>query len=466
MRDCKAWKDENLSLSTTSNEAAKFFDSALTQYVTWLEDDCVGGIEGACEKMTEADPNFVMGNVIALGLELMATGRTIRLDSEFAQQFKNLEDMSKNATPREKLHCKAVCEWSKEHYANAHNTWEEILVDYPNDLLALKFAHDAYFYLGESQMIRDSVARVLPSWKESNPFYGYLKGMHAFGLEETNLYSDAEKAGREALKYNKTDCWATHALAHCYEMTGKQSEGADFMALTESDWSQGGMLACHNYWHWSLYHLEMNNHPFVLDIYDQQIQERSTKSGAMLDVVDAASILLRLELDGVDVGSRWDAVHDLCRPHIDDHIMVFNDCHFLMSYLGSKKDGGKAAKDFIASVEKYLKGEDEEADNQKVCKNVGFPIMQALVAFKEERYDDAAELLYPVKNDVVKIGGSHAQRDVFAQLLLHSCIRSSKRKNQDLARALIRERKCLKRNAPLTDRMHARHLLVHEAYDL
>jgi hypothetical protein len=37
---------------------------------------------------------------------------------------------------------------------------EEILIDHPRDLMALKFAHDVYFYLGNSAQIRDSVARV------------------------------------------------------------------------------------------------------------------------------------------------------------------------------------------------------------------------------------------------------------------------------------------------------------------
>ena len=29
--------------------------------------------------------------------------------------------------------------------------WEKILAEYPNDLMALKFAHDAYFFAGDNQ---------------------------------------------------------------------------------------------------------------------------------------------------------------------------------------------------------------------------------------------------------------------------------------------------------------------------
>lgn len=49
--------------------------------------------------------------------------------------------------------------------------WEDILVDHPTDMLALKFAHDSYFYQGAQVAMRDSVARVLPYWKPHIPLY-------------------------------------------------------------------------------------------------------------------------------------------------------------------------------------------------------------------------------------------------------------------------------------------------------
>ena len=82
--------------------------------------------------------------------------------------------MTKSIT-REQLHCKAISKFANEEYASACDTWEDILAEYPKDLLALKFAHRSYIYLGNSIMIRDSVGRVLPYWEETDPLYGYLK---------------------------------------------------------------------------------------------------------------------------------------------------------------------------------------------------------------------------------------------------------------------------------------------------
>ena len=53
----------------------------------------------------------------------------------------------------------------------AVNVWEEILLDHPTDMLALKFAHDSYFYLGQQRQMRDSIERVFPHWNASMPLY-------------------------------------------------------------------------------------------------------------------------------------------------------------------------------------------------------------------------------------------------------------------------------------------------------
>lgn len=53
----------------------------------------------------------------------------------------------------------------------AAEVWEDILLDHPTDMTALKFAHDAYFYMGAQLPMRDSVVRVLPHWKPHLPLY-------------------------------------------------------------------------------------------------------------------------------------------------------------------------------------------------------------------------------------------------------------------------------------------------------
>ena len=68
------------------------------------------------------------------------------------------------------IHCLFV--FSFRDTAQACLTWEDILVENPTDMFALKMAHDSYFYMGYQEQIRDSIASVLPHWREGMPLYG------------------------------------------------------------------------------------------------------------------------------------------------------------------------------------------------------------------------------------------------------------------------------------------------------
>lgn len=41
----------------------------------------------------------------------------------------------------------------------------------------------------------------------------------------------------------------------------------------------------------------------------------------MNDIADAASLLFRLDLEGVGVGNRWRKLVPLVSSHIDDHVL-------------------------------------------------------------------------------------------------------------------------------------------------
>ncbi|MEQ2192780.1 Tetratricopeptide repeat protein 38, partial [Xenoophorus captivus] len=94
------------------------------------------------------------------------------------------------------------------------------------------------------------------------------------------------------------DAWSIHSVAHVYEMKAEVDKGLNFMESREKDWQGSDMLASHNYWHWALYFIEREQYEAALQIYDSQVFKRSKASGAMLDIVDACSMLCRLEMEG------------------------------------------------------------------------------------------------------------------------------------------------------------------------
>ena len=177
----------------------------------------------------------------------------------------------------------------------------EVLHEYPRDLIALQTAHVGDFLLGQSQMLRDRVAQVLPHWNQDLPGYSYVLGMFAFGLEETNLYDTAEETGRRALELEPRDPWSVHAVTHVMEMQGRSAEGIAWLNSRSGDWAPGNGFAYHNWWHLALLPPRSGR--------ERSGRSRSTTSllrpqptQVAYENIDASALLWRLTLRGVDVG--------------------------------------------------------------------------------------------------------------------------------------------------------------------
>ena len=207
-RDCEAWNAEKLRMSSASNEACKLYDASLSQYVNWYEDKTLGGIESTISRMLKADHNFVLGHVLNNGLSLIGAsmGSNLRAYEQNVTIMSDLaEKQSEKLSKREKNHVKAIELLLKEEVERACELWEEILIEHPNDIMALRFAHDVYFYIGKHEQIKDSASRVLPLWKPSQPLYSAVYAMQSFGLAQTNLFKEAEIAAQKALDLNIND---------------------------------------------------------------------------------------------------------------------------------------------------------------------------------------------------------------------------------------------------------------------
>ena len=52
------------------------------------------------------------------------------------------------------------------------------------------------------------------------------------------------------------------------------------------------------------------------------------------------------------MGDRWKELYETCSPHKDDHLLAFNDVHFLMAYLGAGQR--EAAGKFLDSIKEFV----------------------------------------------------------------------------------------------------------------
>jgi hypothetical protein len=70
-------------------------------------------------------------------------------------------------------------------------------------------------------------------------------------------------------------------------------------------------------------------------------------------------------------------------------------------------------------------------------REVGIPLVEGLMAFHRGAYDQAVARLQPVRFDLWRIGGSHAQRDIVYWTLTEAAVRGGLR---DVALSLAHER--------------------------
>ena len=77
------------------------------------------------------------------------------------------------------------------------------------------------------------------------------------------------------------------------------------------------------------------------------------------------------------------------------------------------------------------------AESASCYREVGIPLVEGLMAFHRGAYDQAMALLQPVRFDLWRIGGSHAQRDIVDWTLTEAAVRGGLR---DVALSLAHER--------------------------
>ncbi len=405
-------------------------DDSANEEIIALLDHAVMGYAGARRDTRDrvaavlaADPTCVMAHCLDGYLYMLASKRDAMPRAREA--LSRADAGPRTISPRERLHRTALDAWSTGDMRGAAAVWDAILDEYPRDLIALKVSQFVLSYLGESDRMRDRVARVLPAWNEDVPGYGFVLGCYAYALEEAGDYARAEEMGRQAVSIDRADIWAAHAVAHVAEMQGRLRDGIEWISTLAGEWRDCTNFALHLKWHESLYHLELEQFPEVLTLYDREVRAESTDE--YLDVANAVSLLWRLEQADVDVGPRWRELASRAESHLDDHALVFVDLHYLMALAAVGDD--RAVAEFLASCERFASsGQGTEAE---VMADVGLPLARAVVAHRAGDHGTVVDLLMPVRQRIRRIGASHAQRDLFHQLLIDAAWRGGRLTDAD-----------------------------------
>jgi hypothetical protein len=201
-------------------------------------------------------------------------------------------------------------------------------------------------------------------------------------------------------------------------MTADAAGGLKWLTGRESAWAHCNNFRYHVWWHKALMHLDLGEVEIVLDLYDQQI--RADKTDDYRDISNATSLLSRLELDGVNVGDRWEELADFSANRTEDGCLIFADLHYMLALVGGQRDA--AITSMMGRLHKDAK--ESGTDFQKAMAKPGLAAAAGLEAFGEAEYDKAFINLSGARQNMQGAGGSHAQRDVFERLTIDSGIRA------------------------------------------
>ncbi len=305
------------------------------------------------------------------------------------------------------------------------------LMHYPFDLIAHQAAMLLDGYMGRFRWVRDRSARALPRWSRDTPGYGTMLAFHGFGCEEAGDYARAEDESRAAAELEPHSFWPHHTVSHVMEMTGRPADGLEWMTTREPYWAAPeNTPRVHIWWHKSLYHLELGQYQKALALYDGPILQSLRPFG--LNLCNASALLWRLDTLGIDVTERWRDLVTRWDGHADGRCLLFTDVHAAMAELRSGQEA--LAEHRLDLMRATAAGPDEAAP---LYRDVGIPLVQALIAFHSGAYARAVDLLQPVRFELWRMGGSHAQRDVVDWTFAEAAIRSNQR---DIALSLAHER--------------------------
>lgn len=407
-------------LTGASVAAGELYQKALTAQHCYAGDGFT-----AVQAAIEDSPGFVMAHALKAYMTLLGSNNETAMIG--LEAFNAAKDLSAN--PRERGHIAAIGALLQGEIRTAGRVLEDVTLAHPHDVLALQIGQTMDFLLGDARMKRDRIGRVRPLWSPDMPDWHAILGLHAFGLEECGQYERAEEAGREAVSLQPRNNWAQHAVAHVLVMQGRHADGVRWMLQENTGWQPEATLGVHNWWHTALFHLGLGKVDEVLRLYDGPIYGEATTFA--FDLADAAALLWRLQLMGVDVGDRWKVVADNFASEGHGR-SAFVDTHAMMAYVGAGREVEQKA--LLEAQEQAMGG---GGDNAVFVRDVGHATVSAIHAFGRGDDAKAIDLLRTVRNRAGRFGGSHAQRDVLDLTLIAAARRAGE---TALERALLAER--------------------------
>ena len=409
---------------TTSEEAADAYRQGVDRMLAYTL-----GVDEALERAIELDPDFALAHS-QLGLFHLFRGNGKRA----AELANRANELAERATPREQRHAAILGATARGKASQAPALIDEHLAETPRDAPILMQWFGANFYGGGVEKRE----RMLDKFDGLASAYGddwWFLSWHAFANHEMDQLERARQLVQRSLDLRRQNGQAAHAMSHVFFEEHDIDGGAEFLGGWLTDHPERAGFFRHLTWHQALFLLANGRRSDALALHDDTIRPGADVLGdALGSVADGASLLWRCRLHDTVAGDRagdqgWRAIAEVAEQAFPRPGTAWVDVHRAMalSALGDEVGLGKLLDGLQAAADR----------GHTTAASVVAPVVEALSAFGRGDYESAADGLSSVRELLVTLGGSNAQRDVFEETLVEARLRAGQTEE---AMELLRER--------------------------
>lgn len=384
-----------LTVSTASTTAFERFQDGVDRLLAYGP-----GAEDCFAAALAADDHLALAHVgQALLAAVQGDGATARAAAGRACET------AAGATRRERRHAEAVKAFVAGESARGLALVDEHVAEFPRDAMLVNQASSAIALAGRSDREEHRVAfleRLAPAYGDDWWFQSAL----AFTYHEVDRFAESRRLSEASLQQYPRNAGAAHNLAHIALETLDIDAGAAFLDDWMTGYDRRAHFHCHLAWHQAMFALHEGRHAQALAIFEREIVGSVNPRSTM---TDGTALLWRMRLDGAATALPWRALADIAAG-VSRPGYLFGEVHAALAY---------AACSDTAALGRMMDGlRDLDAKGNPIAGRVVLPLVQGTAAFAAGQHAAALAHFEPVEREIHRIGGSHAQWELFEETMV------------------------------------------------
>jgi tetratricopeptide (TPR) repeat protein len=411
-----------LPVSTSSTRAAALYVEGIDRALA-----AGPGSDRLLEEATAADEGLALAQ-IALARSEQFRG----LIPQARERAARARELVQGATPRERGHVTTIATAIEQGGGpQALQAVREHIAGYPRDAFVLSQASGVYGLIGFSgrQERNEEQFALLDDVADAYGDDWWFLSAYGFAHTELERFEEGRRLVERSLALYDRNAHGAHALGHVFYETGDTRGGASFLETWLPDYDRSAQLHGHLSWHLALFELAAGNTGRVMELYETAIGPRASSQPPLGILADSASLLWRCDLYDTGATCAWPEVRELAVRAFPRAGITFADVHAGLAFAAASDQ--EALETLIAALHQRA------AEGRLPAGEGVIDLIQGVAAFARKDYEEAVRLLEPVADQIVRIGGSHAQREIFEDTLLQAYLRAGR---CEQAEALLRTR--------------------------